>query len=366
VRTIAERLPANTTLIFVPEGGDLCAAMDYGIAPSRDGAFTIRDVSEGRYVAMAMSGRDVISELLPVSVGRDSPAEVRLPVESPTEVRGNISFELIPPNTDLGPLRVSLVRAGQGLSQVATSLVDPTTGRFSISGIGPGTYYPVVDMPPGAYVQNISASRFQVDKPDDCDPKTHTPDYEYQDLHGHFDPFKPLRVPQVIDRSASCISISIAAGYPLRGYVRNRLDQPFNGAFVVAIPKSVWSVEEDRGATPPDRYLTGTTDATGFFELFGAAKEVRAGSQNEAEYRIYAFEDLDPNMIYEPNFSTRFQSHSSFVWRAWQFTGTKWIVVKTAILSQATWSTCGGMDAPAARTRCYLTLIPAEETAEVR
>ena len=365
IHLVVEQLPPNSTLIFIAEGGDLCAAMDYGIRPSRNGTFTIADVPEGRYLAMAMSGRDVISELLPVKVDRDSPTDVRLPIVASTEVRGNILLEMIPPNTDLGQLRVSLVRSGQELSQVATSRVDPSTGRFAIPGIGPGTYYPVVDLPPGVYVQNVSASRFNVDKPEDCDPRIQSPNYAYQDLHGHFDRLQPLRIPAVIPAAASCLYIRVGAGHPLRGYVRDRLGKPADRAFVVAIPKSVWSVEDDRGATPPDRYLTGVTDDAGFFELQGATQEVRAGSQTEAEYRLYAFEDLDPNMIYEPGFARRFESHASFVWRDWIFS-IGWTVIKVGLQSHATWSTCGAQDTALARRRCYLTLIPAEETAEIR
>jgi hypothetical protein len=42
----AERIPPNPRLIFIPYGGDLCAALDYGISGSRDGVFEIENVPE--------------------------------------------------------------------------------------------------------------------------------------------------------------------------------------------------------------------------------------------------------------------------------------------------------------------------------
>jgi len=308
----------------------------------------------------------VISDLLPVKVSSDSPADVRLPVVPSTEVRGNLFFEGVSPNTDLGALRVNLVRSGQELSQVATATIEQDTRRFSIAGVGPGTYYPVVDLPPGLYVQNVIASKFEVDKPDDCDPKIPSPSYSFQDLHGHFDPLLPLRVLEVIPAAAQCLYIKVGAGYPLRGYVRDRAGQPANAAFVVAVPQSVWAIKDDRGATPPDRYLTGVTDDTGFFQLEGATPFVSETSKTDTEYRIYAFEDINPNVIYEPGFGGRFQNHSSFTQTEWQRESAVWVAKKIAILTQAKWNTCGGEDGPTVRTRCYFTLIPAEETVEVR
>jgi hypothetical protein len=205
-----------------------------------------------------------------------------------------------------------------------------------------------------------------VDKPEDCDSKIQAPNYAYQDLHGHFDPLQPLRIPQVIPRAALCLYIRVGAGYPFRGYVHDRLGKPADGAFVVAIPKSAWSVGDDNGATPPDRYLTGVTDDTGFFELQGATEEIKAGSQTVAEYRLYAFEDLNPNMVYEPTFNSRFESHASFIWRYWERGIGGWVVKKLGMETHATSDTCGKGDTPIGRTRCYLTLIPVEETAEIR
>jgi hypothetical protein len=363
---IGDSRPANATLIFIPHGGDLCAALDYGISASRDGVFEIKDVPEGLYVTMAMSGRDVVSDLVPVRVDRDSPSELQLPVVRPTVVRGNIFFEPKTVGIDLGPLRVSLVRSGQEVSQAATTAADPATGRFAIPGLGPGTYYPVVDLPPGVFVLDVSASKAQAGNPEDCDSSIRTPDYSYLDLHGHFDAAKPLRIPSVIPNAASCLAIRIGTGFPLRGYALDRLGKPAPGALVVAIPRSVWAKTDDLGATPPDRYLTGVTDDAGFFNLLGASQQTNPGSLVETQYHLYAFEDLDPNMIYDPGFSDRFRTRESFVWRELWFENGSWMPQKLAIRADAAWNTCGGVDSPAIISRCYLTLIPAEDTVEIR
>jgi hypothetical protein len=68
IRLTSARPPVNPTVVFVPYGGDLCAAPDYGITATGDGTFEIRDVPEGMYVAAATSGRDFISDLTTIKV----------------------------------------------------------------------------------------------------------------------------------------------------------------------------------------------------------------------------------------------------------------------------------------------------------
>lgn len=355
-------IPPSPALVFVPYGGDFCTGLDYGISAKSDGTFEIRDVPQGLYVAMAISGRDAVSPLITVKVDQQPPAPIPLPVVTPIEVRGVVDFDAIPPWVELGRIRVSLVRTGQEVSQTATGIVDPSTGRFSIPGVGPGAYYPVVELPPGAYVQTITAI--------DCDTGKPSPNYRYQDLHGHFDSQRPLSIPEVIPNAAKCLDVQASYGRPLRGYVRDRAENPEAGALVVAIPRSVWAVQEDRGATPPDRYLTAVTDDRGYFELRGAAEATAYVADlpggDVPEYHLYAFENIDANAIYDPGFSDRFRGRETFSVRTWAFEDGQWNVKTISSGTIATWQTCGAFDAPNLKARCYLISIPAVETAEIR
>ena len=139
---------------------------------------------------------------------------------------------------------------------------------------------------------------------------------------------------------------------------------------VVAIPKSVWAIQEDRGATPPDRYLTAVTDDRGYFEIQGVTEVStyvanKPGSE-ETEYHLYAFESIDPNAIYDPGFSERFQNRGIFSVKKWVFEDGRWQGKGNDSATIAAWHSCGANDVIDARTRCYLTSIPAADTAEIR
>ena len=141
LRLVADPIPANAQIVFLPYGGDLCAGLDYAIKGNADGTFDIRDVPAGLYVLVAIRGREVISELIPVNVEKNID-DLKLPLTVPTELRGTITFDSLPVgftpaalgiNLDPSNLRINLTRAGSEVSHVATSLMNPATGNFSIS-----------------------------------------------------------------------------------------------------------------------------------------------------------------------------------------------------------------------------------------
>ena len=358
IRLIGERLPANPTLLFVPVGGDLCAMPDYGVSSVGNGVFEIRDVPAGWYVAAAMNGRDFVSDLITLNAEN---ANETLAVVPPTVVRGNVAFNVVPKEIDIGAIRVNLTRTNQSLRQIATAVLDPTTQRFSIPGVGPGSYYTSLDLPPGLYVQNVAASKFDPTSPGDCsfDPSLWSPGSRYLDGHGHLDPTNPIRIPQVVPNASECLAIQVNFGVPIVGFVRDRADKNVSGALVVAIPKSAWARSGDGGVTPPDRYVTGATDSAGRFELWGAT------TLEGEEYHLYAFEDIDPNMIYDPGFTERFHSKESFVIRREENPG--WRVTQLRNVTAATATDCPGVVVPEQlRQTCILTSVPAEETAGIQ
>jgi hypothetical protein len=377
IQLVGQNLPPSAALVFVPQGGDLCAALDYAVTASKDGKFEIRDVPEGVYVAAAINGRDFISDLITVKVENGQTNEALVPVVAPTEVWGTVYLEDVPPGVVPANLKVNITRARQELSQVATGKVEPLTptiGSFSIPGMGPGTYYVSMDLPPGFYVDNIGASKPEPNRPDICalDPAVWSPRYSYMDLHGHLNPTDPFIIPGVIPNAAPCLTIRVRYGLPIYGFVYTRLGKAVPGAFVVAIPRGVWVKTDDAGVTPPDRYLTATTDSTGYFEMHGAtdwAYPVKDQSgQVRQEYHLYAFENIDPNLMFAPDFSDRFRNRESFVIRTEerQSVASPWSPRRFQQATIAYSYSCPGMVLPILRQYCIFTSIPPEDTAEIQ
>jgi hypothetical protein len=402
IQIVGDSVPQSAALVFVPRGGDLCAALDYGIT-SKDGRFEIRDVPEGIYLAGAINGRDFISDLITIKVESGQANETLLPVVPPTQIWGNVYIDA-PPGLEIGPTRVNITRARQELSQVALGKVESlsaTVGSFTIPGLGPGTYYVSMDLPPGFYVDNMGASRRDPDNPDQCsaNPSMWSPQFSYMDFHGHLNPTEPFTIPGVIPASAECLAIKVRYGRLITGFVFDRLRMPVTGALVVAIPRSVWSKTDDAGVTPPDRYLTATTDSTGYFEIHGATESLSPvkgeldnvsrespagtppGSRGRApqsptgavpaapqEYHVYVFESLDPNLIYAPDLSDRFRNREPYVLRQEErdTVWSPWMVRKIERRTIVDPSSCPGQVAPTARQYCLFTSIPAEDTAEIQ
>ena len=400
IQLVGDGVPQGAALVFVPQGGDLCAALDYGIT-SKDRRFEIRNVPEGLYVAGAINGGDFISDLITVKVESGQTNETLLPVVPSTLIWGNVYIDG-PTGVEVGPTRVNITRARQELSQTATGKVEmlsSTVGSFTIPGLGPGTYYVSMDLPPGFYVDNVGASRRDPDNLDQCsaNPSLWSPQFSYLDFHGHLNPTQPFIIPGVIPASAECLAIKVRYGGRITGFVYDRLRKPVTGALVVAISRSVWAKTEDAGVTPPDRYLTATTDSTGYFEIQGTTEflsPVKAELDNVSraspagrpptgrppqsptgavpnapqEYHVYAFESLDPNLIYAPDLSDRFRNREAYVSRQEErdSPSSPWKVRKIEQRTVVDAFSCAGFLAPTARQYCLFTSIPAEDTAEIQ
>jgi hypothetical protein len=266
--------------------------MDFAIAPRKDGIVEIRDVPAGQYLVMAISGRESLSELRPLPVDQHI-KDYLLQILPPVDIAVSA------PET----VRVNLTRTGNEVSHRTTAERDPEGKlRFNafFKGVGPGSYYITADAPPGYYVSSIAG----IGPKEYCEGQDVRPEssrsYQYLDTHGHLSREKPFIFPG----DAWCFSVSILQGGRLYGRVFNKAGMPVAGALVVALPRSVWGTDDNKVAfTPPDRYLTATTDSGGGFVLIGAVPST--------EYKLFAFEDLDTNLIYDPQLLDRFSNRDS-------------------------------------------------------
>jgi hypothetical protein len=308
--TDPEPLPPNTNLVVVPAGGDICAAMDYAIKDNNDGTFEIRNLPRGRYEIVAIRGRDVVSPLLPIKVEKDID-DLFLPLTPPTNVRGTIIFDGlrsgIDPNLLLGEIRVNLTRSRGEVSQVATAIADPRTFNFSIPGVGPGFYYPTVDLPPGAFVKDIQVRRFNrpltAVENWKCDAYPNGL-YSYLDGHGHLE---ALEVPKALvtqdPNEPLCLRIEISFRGELAGRTltwtptvpTQGLPRSLGPGMAVLSPASFWRKSGDNGITPPDRVVV--VDAPGRFVFTGFAP---------GDYRLYAVEYPNAELIYRPEYDSWF------------------------------------------------------------
>jgi hypothetical protein len=95
IKLVGANVPENATVVMVPYGGDLCASMDYGITPRKDGVVIIRDVPAGRYMVMAVKGREALSEFESLIV--DQPIrDHRIPIIEPIQILVDVGVS--PPN----------------------------------------------------------------------------------------------------------------------------------------------------------------------------------------------------------------------------------------------------------------------------
>jgi len=295
IKLAGANVPENATVIMAPYGGDLCAAMDYGITPRKDGVVIIRDVPAGRYMVMAVKGREAISEFESLIV--DQPIrDHRIPIIEPPQIL--IDVGVSPPNPDIQEIRVNLTRVGDD-ARYTKSAEHDAGGKYLFRGVPPGSYYVTADSPPGYYVSGIVA----LGPREHCmiPPARAVPSslYQYLDIHGHLSREKPLNIPAVFPGEACKLVVTVQPGGRFFGRVVDQTGTPVAGASVVGFPQGVWLGMDNKVAfSPPDRFLSATTDGEGRFVLMGAAQAT--------QYKLFAFEDIDLNLIYDPSLIERF------------------------------------------------------------
>jgi hypothetical protein len=269
--------------------------MDYGISPGKDGVVIIRDVPAGRYMLMAVKGRDALSEFHSLIV--DQPIrEYRIPLIEPLQIPVDVAIN--PPVAGIQGIRVNLTRVGNDASYTKSAEYD-SDGKYGFRGVAPGTYYVTAESPPGYYVLDVAA----IGPREHCmvppAPAVRSSLYQYWDSHGHLNREKPLIVPTVFPGDACTLVVTIRAGGRFLGRVVDRAGTPVAGALVLGFPEGVWTGLDNKVAfSPPDQFLSTTTDTEGRFVLVGAALSTA--------YKLFAFEDLDLNLIYDPSLIERF------------------------------------------------------------
>jgi hypothetical protein len=305
VRLVSENMPTNPNLVVVPAGGDVCSGMDFAIQSNGDGTFDVRDLPRGRYEIAAIRGKEVISALLPVNVEKNI-EDLRLALTAPITVNGTVTFEDVPLGTDLnrllGEVRVSLVRSHSELSQIATNVADPRTFNFSIEGLGPGFYYPVVDLPPGAFVKDVHVagvqrSRGAAEDEWRCEALPFGV-YTYLDGHGHLNALElPRDLARSSEKSLLCLKIEISFNGHMAGGARclEAAPPPCTPYIAVLLPRSAWASYDDGGVTPPDRILAVPT--AGVWEFSGLPF---------GDYRAYAVPFPSADLIYRREFNEWF------------------------------------------------------------
>jgi hypothetical protein len=306
VRLGADSIPSNANLVVVPAGGDVCATMDYAIKSNRDGTFDVRDLPRGRYEMVVISGRDVISALMPINVEKNID-DLKIPLTRPTSVKGTVFFEDLPSGIDvnllLGEIRVNLTRSRAEVSQVATTVADSRTFNFSIPGLGPGFYYPTLTLPPGAYVKDIDVAGIEhAPGAAEDDWKCNAlpgGTYSYLDLHGHLE---ALEIPRDLATSNPDVSLCLKVLVGFAGQIGGPLrpaPPPPPSFLVVAMPRSVWGNYSDNGVTPPDRILVRSR-----WQMLGVPS---------GDYRVYGIPSESAELIYRKEFSEWFSAWATSV-----------------------------------------------------
>ena len=269
--------PAPGSVITIAaEGNDLVAGEGNSIGAGATGDFEIHAVSPGNYVLLA-TAQGFASDLVSVSVTREDVANLSVPMAPAMRVTGRAVYE-----APLPDLKVKLVRRTTEIEQRIESRVDIQSGAFALSEVGQGEYDVLVEpLPPATYVKSISHGGRDI-------------------LLGGFAPIETNQQMQIV------LSAAFAT---VEGHV-DKAGRDLGGAQVVLVP-------EPRLRRRADRYITGSTDARGNFQITNVPP---------GQYTAYAFEDIEPGayfaFAYSASANARFAEYGMPV-NTGQLGGTK-------------------------------------------
>ena len=275
----------NTQLALFPVGTDLGSAEDFVIQGSGTN-FYVDHLAEGEYVLVAIADLQddqgntysgIVSDTLPVRL-IDNTA-VTIATMYPFAIPGTVS----------GPLngaKIQLVRVDPLANQTFTTNVL-ANGQFEFMGVGPGTYDVFIQgMPRNAYLLQAGfpyADRrsLQIRIDANLPPRSVHDENEYI----------------VISDVPLTASVN-TGGLAVSGRVSDDKGRAVAGAEIILVPTDV-SARLRR-----DRYGITYSDESGAFQLSG----MPPGS-----YTAYAFEKIEPDIHFDPEFNSRISSQGAVV-----------------------------------------------------
>ena len=255
-------LPSDLKVVFVPEGNDL-ALDDTGhfVGTDANGNFDIRSVSPGSYVMMAFGGQ-LASDLVPVEVANNDIEKLAIPLAPTNDVRGRVSGSV-----NASGVTLSLVRTTRQIDLKLNAQVR-TDGFLTLFNVGPGEYDVFAQgLPFGSYIRTVR--------------------YQGRDV-------LTTGLRPVIDPNA-LLEVTVSSTTALvEGRITDRFGDPAPGVQIVLVPEILYRRR-------PDRYIVGSTDITGAFQIRDAPP---------GRYTAFAFERIEPGayyaFAYDPAVETRF------------------------------------------------------------
>ncbi len=273
----------NPRVAILPTGSDLGIAANYP-AIGRDANYSQDRLLEGDYVLVALAdfidaddktSTAVISDTVPVRLSEDT--EIPITAMYPLDLLGRLTSQ---PNSSIPRgLRVRLVRVDRNAQQTVAVDVD-TTGSFNLLDVGPGTYDVYLSgTPRNSFLQDVRLSnadrQFGQIRIDGKQPERFL-----EEATGRWQSILPLNVVMNLQSGNAVGRVMDAAG------------QPFLEATVVLVPASA------AARLRTDRYFKVIAH-TGEFQI----PEVPPG-----RYIAYAFQRLEQDYYFDPDFNARIAS----------------------------------------------------------
>jgi hypothetical protein len=255
----------NATVFIVPRNSGGFGGMVRNSHVDPAGNFDIRGVSPGAYTLTAVvnDGNTPRQGRVPVEVGTANVDGVNITVGTGVTVKGVLRADSDSSTIDLSNVRVTLQQREPGMMFGAPGETRDEHGGFELKNASPDHYnLYVYGLPQGAYVKSVRAGQTDI-------------------LASGLD-LTSGAAPESID-----VVIS-PRGAAVTGTVQNeKTGNPAPGAMVVLIPQ-----EKERREQQTYVKLINA-DQSGAFSLSGIAP---------GEYRLYAWEDVEPGAYLDPDF----------------------------------------------------------------
>ena len=267
-------LPMPTSVVLTPSTQGV--ALPAPVRP--DGTFSFQNVAPGEYTIRSNRGgpRNPGQPALAFAYARVNVRDqdidgLDIPLSAGRELAGTIKFEN-DPAAAVANLRVTLQMVGGAYDNFGfQNAVARPDGTFGMRGLGPEKYRVGVNgLPQGIYVKSIRFENIDV---------TH----DYLDLAN----------------SGGALEIVLSTkGAGVSGIVRNE-----KGEAVPNVPVTLWT---------PGRPVNGVYDAPRSANTDGSGA-FQFGNLAPGEYRVAAWEEVDPGLVQNPEFRARLENAAAKV-----------------------------------------------------